>query len=60
MISLKEGAGEGYNISGSPFTLQWLVREQKLDAWFGTADHRKRSRDEEGVSGGRQKRRRLF
>ncbi|KAK1506523.1 uncharacterized protein CCOS01_16575 [Colletotrichum costaricense] len=43
-ITLWERPAEGCNISGSPFNLRRLVREQRLDAPFGTADHRKRRR----------------
>lgn len=39
-ITLKEGDAESCDISGSPFTVDHLVRAQQLDAWFGTADHR--------------------
>ncbi|KAH6868994.1 acyl transferase/acyl hydrolase/lysophospholipase [Thelonectria olida] len=35
------------HISGSPFTLEWLVQSQGLDAWFGTDDHRKRKTSSE-------------
>lgn len=33
---------EECHISGSPFTIDWLVKAQKLDACFGTSDYRKR------------------
>lgn len=57
-VELDEGLG-GCNISGSPFTLQWLLREQQLDANFGTADHRKRKHDDDNaVMSSRAKRRR--
>jgi hypothetical protein len=39
-IVLREGFEEASNISGSPFTIDQLVKAQKIDAWFGTADHR--------------------
>ncbi|KAK2595185.1 hypothetical protein QQS21_007090 [Conoideocrella luteorostrata] len=39
-ITLKEGAEDACGISGSPFTIDQLVKVQKLDAWFGTGDHR--------------------
>ena len=29
-----------YDISGSPFTLDWLMEQQKLGVSFGRADHR--------------------
>jgi hypothetical protein len=40
-VKLDEGTGQRH-INGSPFTIDWLARQQKLDAVFGTADHRKR------------------
>ncbi|KAH7112381.1 acyl transferase/acyl hydrolase/lysophospholipase [Dactylonectria macrodidyma] len=33
---------QGFDISGSPFTMKWLIRRQGLDMSFGTTDHRKR------------------
>jgi hypothetical protein len=39
-ISLMQG--ELCNISGSPFSTERLIKEQQLDAPFGTPDHRKR------------------
>ena len=42
-ISLRE-SDTPYPISGAPFTLQWLIEAQGLEARFGTADHRKRKR----------------
>ncbi|KAJ3454384.1 hypothetical protein MRS44_018278 [Fusarium solani] len=41
-ITLTEETGERFDVSGSPFTLEWLVQRQELDASFGTSDHRKR------------------
>lgn len=38
-ITLIENGTE-YPISGSPFTIDWLVTQQQLDAPFGKADHR--------------------
>ncbi|KAJ9413038.1 hypothetical protein FOXG_14055 [Fusarium oxysporum f. sp. lycopersici 4287] len=35
-----------HDISGSPFSIQWLVRRQKLDATFGTPEHKKRNNRE--------------
>ncbi|KAF4775522.1 patatin family protein [Colletotrichum scovillei] len=43
-ICLWETADEGRDISGSPFTVQQLVRSQKLEQCFGTSDHRKKRR----------------
>ncbi len=42
-ILFDEGAGSQCRINGSPFTLQALIKTQKLEAFFGTADHRKRT-----------------
>ncbi|KAI8710386.1 PNPLA domain-containing protein [Fusarium sp. LHS14.1] len=42
VVQFLDGNECGYDISGSPFTLRWLVRRQGLDTWFGTADHHKR------------------
>ncbi|TDZ40328.1 Phospholipase A I [Colletotrichum trifolii] len=38
-VCLWETPNEGRNISGSPFTVQQLVRSQKLEKCFGTSDH---------------------
>ncbi|KAI8218356.1 hypothetical protein K4K55_012851 [Colletotrichum sp. SAR 10_96] len=38
-VCLWETPNEGRNISGSPFTVQQLVRSQKLEQCFGTSDH---------------------
>jgi hypothetical protein len=38
-ITFSERPKEEFNISGSPYTLDWLIRRQKLDASFGTSDH---------------------
>ncbi|MDF2434584.1 MAG: hypothetical protein JWP44_4215, partial [Mucilaginibacter sp.] len=46
-------------ISGAPFTLQWLIQAQNLEARFGTADHRKREWPSEKSEERRRKRRRL-
>jgi hypothetical protein len=34
-----EDKGSACHISGSPFTLQWLIEQQGLDASFGRHDH---------------------
>ncbi|KAJ6439140.1 Galactose-binding domain-like protein [Purpureocillium lavendulum] len=39
-ITLCEGPAGECHISGSPFTLDGLIKAQRLDAGFGTADHR--------------------
>ncbi|KAK3933650.1 acyl transferase/acyl hydrolase/lysophospholipase [Diplogelasinospora grovesii] len=54
-ISLREG-GAACPISGSPFTLQFLIEVQSLDARFGTADHRKRKWLNDGGNEVRRKR----
>ncbi|PSN58578.1 hypothetical protein BS50DRAFT_641653 [Corynespora cassiicola Philippines] len=44
-LSLRRGKdARAYGISGSPFSVQKLVTMQGLDAPFGRADHRKRTR----------------
>ncbi|KAI1359471.1 patatin-like phospholipase-like protein [Xylaria arbuscula] len=58
-IGLREGTEEAYNISGSPFSLQWLLHVQGLETSFGTADHRKRPADTGSGKEHRPKRRRL-
>ena len=51
-ISLKQDHWESCNISGSPYSVDSLIRAQDLDAYFGTAYHRKRKRTdtEDGTS----------
>lgn len=44
-ISLRRGNAQSCPISGSPFTIRSLVSAQKLNAPFGTWDHRKRRRE---------------
>lgn len=41
-ILLQDGPGKPCNISGSPFTLERLMRQQKLEPWFGTPCNSKR------------------
>jgi hypothetical protein len=57
-IRLEDGEGsETYKISGSPFSLDRLVRQQKLNAYFGTADHRtRRYPDTDGEAPSRKRR----
>ncbi|KAK5988058.1 hypothetical protein PT974_12194 [Cladobotryum mycophilum] len=38
-ITLREGPVGDCHISGSPFTLDWLINAQQLDACFGLAEH---------------------
>ncbi|KAL6406357.1 hypothetical protein AUP68_09147 [Ilyonectria robusta] len=49
-IMLQDGPGNPCNISGSPFTLERLMRQQKLEPWFGTSPHWKRRQDNTGTS----------
>lgn len=56
-IVLDEGRGAPCNISGSPFTLEGLIRTQNLEAYFGTADHRKRTFSDHHALPGRKRRR---
>jgi hypothetical protein len=39
-IELTEASGLPCGISGSPFTIDDLIKAQGLDSWFGTADHK--------------------
>jgi hypothetical protein len=57
-IFLQEGNSTPLNISGSPFSIDNLIGAQGLQAYFGRADHLKRSRscEDDLVT----KRRRLF
>lgn len=41
-ITLKQNSSEPWNISGSPFSVDRLIRLQGLKAVFGQPDHRKR------------------
>jgi hypothetical protein len=43
-LHLRKGALESYNISGSPFSVDWLIEAQGLGRPFGGADHVKRKR----------------
>jgi hypothetical protein len=53
---LREGDSKSYNISGSPFSIDWLIEGQGLGRPFGRADHVKRKRkDEEGLPRKRQR-----
>ena len=57
-IQLDDG-GFLCNISGSTFTLDSLIQQQKLDAVFGTSDHRKRAMEGSAIEEHGRKRRRL-
>ncbi|KAK2729308.1 hypothetical protein CKAH01_10257 [Colletotrichum kahawae] len=55
-VCLWETPNEGRTISGSPFTVQQLVRSQKLEQCFGTSDHRKkRCRDDDDEDASRKR-----
>jgi hypothetical protein len=56
-LHLREGALESYNISGSPFSVDWLIEAQGLGRPFGRADHvkRKRKDHDEGFPRKRQR-----
>ncbi|OHE93902.1 hypothetical protein CORC01_10801 [Colletotrichum orchidophilum] len=54
-VCLWETADEGCNISGSPFTVQQLVRSQKLEQCFGTSDHHHRKNSKEAEVGRKQR-----
>jgi len=41
-VFLQEGSNAARHISGSPFSVEKLVRAEGLEAYFGRADHRKR------------------
>ena len=43
-ILLREVPDQRRSISGSPFTLEWLIQQQTLDAVFGTEEHEQRKR----------------
>ncbi|ODA75779.1 hypothetical protein RJ55_08725 [Drechmeria coniospora] len=55
-ITLQDGPSV-FNISGSPFTLEWLAEQQATGAYFGTVDHRKRTRVNEVTTQLRKRRR---
>lgn len=44
-ISLQEDEESISNISGSPFTLEKMLQQQKIESVFGTDDHRKRKNE---------------
>lgn len=56
-IRLREGLAQACNISGSPFTVDWLVAAQGLEMAFGKPNHekRKRSDGEAWLSGKRRR-----
>ena len=56
-LHLREGSSESYNISGSPFSVDWLMEAQRLGRPFGRPDgvKRKRKNSDEGLSRKRQR-----
>jgi hypothetical protein len=50
-LQLREGGLESFNISGSPFSVDWLVETQGLGRPFGRTDgvKRKRKDNDEGL-----------
>jgi hypothetical protein len=57
-LHLREGSSESYNISGSPFSVTWLIEAQGLGRPFGRSDgvKRKRKDSDEGLPRRRQRR----
>ena len=43
-LHLRERGPESYNISGSPFSVNWLIQQQRLGRAFGRPDGEKRKR----------------
>ncbi|KKY22693.1 putative patatin-like phospholipase [Phaeomoniella chlamydospora] len=56
-ISLKQGDSAPCDISGSPYSIDKLIAAQGLDAYLGTADHRKRKRQDDDGPPARKKQR---
>jgi len=56
-LHLREKGSESYNISGSPFSMNWLIEAQKSIRPFGRPDgvKRKRKDDDEGLPKKRQR-----
>lgn len=56
-LHLREGGSESYNISGSPFSVDWIIEAQELGRPFGRADgvKRKRKNSDEGFLRKRQR-----
>ena len=56
-LHLREGGSESYNISGSPFSVDWLMEAQELGRPFGRPDgvKRKRKDSNEGLLRKRQR-----
>lgn len=56
-VTLQEGSSSVCNISGSPFTLEWLIEQQNMSACFGTSHHRKRTYVDNVTTQSRKRRR---
>ena len=56
-LQLRERGSESYNISGSPFSLEWLIEAQELGRPFGRPDgvKRKRKDNDDGLPRKRQR-----
>ena len=56
-LRLQERGSEPYNISGSPFSVDWLIKAQGLELLFGKPDGSKRKRkdNDEGLPKKRQR-----
>jgi hypothetical protein len=56
-LHLREKGSESYNISGSPFSMNWLIEAQELGRPFGRPDgvKRKRKDNDEGLPKKRQR-----
>lgn len=57
-VFLQEGSNTPRHISGSPYSVERLVRAEGLEAYFGRADHRKRDWAHDDCSVPQAKRRR--
>jgi hypothetical protein len=56
-LHLREKCSESYNISGSPFSINWWIEVQRLGRPFGRPDRvkRKRKGNDEGLPKKRQR-----
>jgi hypothetical protein len=57
-IHLREGSSKSCDISGSPFSIDWLVEKQGFERYFGSCDHVERKRKRFSGHGAPRKRRR--
>jgi hypothetical protein len=56
-IALGTSVWQPLDISGSPFSIEKRIEDQKLDAYFGQASHKKRKRPDQGVLPANRRRR---